>query len=85
MAPKLETLRQLRRNAGLTQRQLSDKSGLAETQISKMETGAIDVLKVESGTLFALAAALGCTPQDIMGDAMTRWIPQTERTRKNNA
>lgn len=52
---KLETMR---RNAGLTQAQLSQKSGVATSTISRFELVGINDAKVE--TLLKLAAAIGC-------------------------
>lgn len=52
----------LRRNAGLTQAQLAEKSGVATSTISRFEIVGINDAKVE--TLLKLAAAIGCRVGD---------------------
>ena len=51
-------LEALRRYAGLTQAQLSEKTGVATSTISRLEVAGINDAKVE--TLLKLAEAIGC-------------------------
>lgn len=57
-------LRAERARAGMSQGELAEKSGVNVTTISAYERG--DMVP-GAGNLFALADALGCTPNDIMG------------------
>lgn len=52
-------LKTARRHAGLNQRQVADKAGLMQNQVSRMENGAIDP---RFSSLLALARALGLEP-----------------------
>lgn len=54
----MNKLEAMRRNAGLTQAQLSQKSGVATSTISRFELVGINDAKVE--TLLKLAEAIGC-------------------------
>jgi transcriptional regulator with XRE-family HTH domain len=58
-------LRFLRTNKGLTQTQLAKLTGLDQSHISKLETGAT---KPSYDTLTRLAAALGVTVADLLGE-----------------
>jgi transcriptional regulator with XRE-family HTH domain len=60
--------RRMRRNAGLSQRALAAKAGVAKTTIDRIETGALDPT---IGTLLKLAAATGA------GLAITGLAPTT--------
>lgn len=51
-------LEELRRKAGLTQTDLSHKSGVATSTISRLEVVGLNDAKVS--TLLALADAIGC-------------------------
>ncbi len=51
-----------RRNAGLTIKELAQKSGVSAPTIVKIEAGRIETVKF--GTLLKLASALGCTVAD---------------------
>lgn len=62
-------LQKIRKNLGLSQKQLADKSGISVRMIQHYEQGFknIDCAKLE--TLCALAAALECDLWDILNDA----------------
>ena len=57
-------LEELRRKAGLTQVQLSQKSGVATSTISRFEVVGVKEAKVD--TLLKLAAAIGCRIGDFL-------------------
>ena len=51
-----------RRNAGLTIKELAQRSGVSAPTIVKIEAGRIETVKISS--LLKLAAALGCSIVD---------------------
>jgi transcriptional regulator with XRE-family HTH domain len=55
---RMNRLEELRRKAGLTQAQLAEKSGVAQSTISRFEVVGLNDAKVK--TLLALAVAIGC-------------------------
>lgn len=57
-------LKKLREKAGLNQKQLSLKSGVDVTLISRLERG--QRLKARYETIVRLARALGMTPEELM-------------------
>lgn len=59
-------IRERRELAGLTQRQVSELTGLHEVTLSRVETGA-NTPSVE--TLMKLASALGCAVGDLLPPA----------------
>ena len=60
-----ERIRELRKQAGLTQEELAKEVGYSnKTSISKIES---DILDVNQSTIIALARALNTTPSAIMG------------------
>ena len=61
--PKLKTLRE---EAGLSQSQLSEKSGVAIKSIQKYEQRERDINKAQAVIIKSLAGALGCTMEDIL-------------------
>lgn len=61
--PKLKTLRE---EAGLSQSQLSEKSGVAIKSIQKYEQRERDINKAQGGIIKSLAGALGCTMENIL-------------------
>jgi len=58
-----EIIRELRKSAGLSQLQLSNKTGITKSAISQIETGETKSLK--GSTLTKIASALGVTPEEI--------------------
>lgn len=60
------TLRQLRSDAGLTQRALADAAEINIRQIQKIEAGDIRPENLTLGTAVRLADALGVEPKDLL-------------------
>lgn len=60
---KLQTVR---RAVGLSQKQLSEKSGVSLRMIQQYEQRAKDINKSTASNLFALAQTLGCKPEDLL-------------------
>jgi transcriptional regulator with XRE-family HTH domain len=56
-------LRRARDDAGLSQEDLSDRSGLHATEISRLERG---VREPRLGTIVRIARGLGVSPADLM-------------------
>lgn len=61
-----EKLKRLRRGAGLTQAELAQASGVAQSTIAQIETG--QRKEPHPGTLRKLAEALELTPADLLED-----------------
>jgi transcriptional regulator with XRE-family HTH domain len=55
-------LRELRRGAGMTQKELAERAGADDTYISQVETGRRDI---RWSTITRLLYALGATPADL--------------------
>jgi transcriptional regulator with XRE-family HTH domain len=60
-----ENIRRIRRGAGLSQEQLSARSGLHSTEISRLERG---VREPRLGTIVRVARALGVAPAELLAD-----------------
>lgn len=60
-----KVLRQLRQDAGLTQEQLGFEADLRRTYVSSLELGE---KQPSLTTILKLAAALGCSAADLIGD-----------------
>ena len=60
---KLQTIRKA---IGLSQKELSDKSGVTLRMIQQYEQRAKDINKSTATNLFALAGALGCNAEDLL-------------------
>lgn len=56
----------IRRAAGLSQQELSEKSGVKLTTLQKLESGVNDIMGAKVGTVLALARALGTTVEDLV-------------------
>lgn len=56
----------LRRAAGLSQQELSDKSGVKLTTLQKLESGVNDLMGAKVGIVLALARALETTVEDLV-------------------
>ena len=65
-ARPLPPLLKLRAAAGLTQKQLSEKSGVSVGQISRVERGYIISSNMTLANAAALANALGCHAEDLL-------------------
>ena len=61
-SPRIEAIRQMRLGAGLSYRQLAQKTGLADTYISRMERKAVSI--PTDRTIALIARACGCSPAD---------------------
>lgn len=68
MPEPLTVLREARKAAGLSQQQLGTRCGMTYAQISNLERGALDILNIRVGTLWALAEALEIDPAVLVGD-----------------
>jgi transcriptional regulator with XRE-family HTH domain len=56
----------IRRAAGLSQQELSEKSGVKLTTLQKLESGVNDIMGAKVGTVLALVRALGTTVEDLV-------------------
>ena len=64
---KLPTkLQTVRKAIGLSQKELSEKSGVTLRMIQQYEQRAKDINKATAGNLFALAQTLGCRAEDLL-------------------
>ena len=64
---KLPTkLQEIRKTIGLSQKELSAKSGVSLRMIQQYEQRAKDINKATAGNLFALAQTLGCKAEDLL-------------------
>ena len=59
-------LKRQRRSAGLTQKELADKSGVKIRMIKAYEQNYQDISKAEVWSVIKLARALNCSPEDIL-------------------
>lgn len=59
-------LKHQRRLAGLTQRELSERSGVSLRMIQAYEQFDQDIAKAEAGSLLNLASVLGCEPAALL-------------------
>jgi transcriptional regulator with XRE-family HTH domain len=64
MKPQLMDLRKYRRIAGLTLAQLAEKSGVAKSVISRLETGKRSSASYEN--IVRLATALNLEPEELL-------------------
>ena len=69
----LKTLKICRKNSNITQKQLADKLHIAQSLISKIETGErkIDVIE-----LIEISKAIGCNPIEIFTSLVNNWIDE---------
>ena len=61
---KLQTVRKA---VGLSQKELSEKSGVTLRMIQQYEQRAKDINKASASNVFSLARALGCKAEDLLG------------------
>jgi transcriptional regulator with XRE-family HTH domain len=59
------TVRRLRRRAGLTQEELSERAGIGRATLARVEAGSVDPA---ASTLRKLAVALGVGVGDLFGE-----------------
>jgi len=67
LSTRKNTLKTIRKQSHLTQKELADLSGVTLRMIQAYEQGHQDIKKAEARTVFALARMLGCTPEVICG------------------
>lgn len=60
------TITDARKSAGLTQRQLSELSGVNIRQIQRVESGASQAGNLTAKNLIAIADALGVDPRELI-------------------
>ena len=60
------TITDARKSAGLTQRQLSELSGVNIRQIQRVESGASQASNLTAKNLIAIADALGVDPHELI-------------------
>jgi transcriptional regulator with XRE-family HTH domain len=68
-SPLGERIAALRERAGLSQTQLADKLGIGQQTVGYWERRAV---ALKPAQIEAIAAALGCTPQEILGFAVPK-------------
>ena len=66
LAEHMSVLKTIRKQAKITQQRLSEISGVTLRMIQAYEQGDQDISKAEAHTVFALARALGCSPETII-------------------
>ena len=59
-------LKEKRQQAGLSQSQLAERSGISFRMIQHYEQGVKDLNKAAAITVYTLAQALGCTVEDLV-------------------
>jgi len=59
------SLKVIRKQSSLSQKELSDLSGVSLRMIQAYEQGDQDIMKAEAQTVFALSRTLGCKPEAI--------------------
>lgn len=62
----MSKLQDKRREVGLTQKQLAEKSGVKLSMIMKYEIGYKNINKASAETVFKLAESLGCDASEIL-------------------
>lgn len=66
MMKTMTKLKEVRTNKGLTQKELSDKSGVNLRILQYYEQGANDINKAQALTVYKIANALECNVEDIL-------------------
>jgi DNA-binding transcriptional regulator YiaG len=62
----INPLKRQRKSAGLTQKELADKSGVKVRMIKAYEQDYQDISKAEARSVIKLARALNCSPEDLL-------------------
>lgn len=65
----MNKIKAARHKAGMTQRRLSEKSGVNIRQIQKAESGETSTGSMAARNLIAIADALGVHPRELLEDA----------------
>lgn len=71
---KLHNLERIRREQGLSRRELELLSGVKQVTIQSLETGIVDVNNTKLSTLIKLAKALKCKVVDLLDNDLKRII-----------
>lgn len=64
----MSKLKEIRERQGLSQRALSDASGVNIQMIQHYEQGVRDINKAQAGTIHKLAKILGCYIEELLED-----------------
>lgn len=62
----MSKLKELRKQAGMSQRDLAEASDVNFRMLQYYEQGVKDINKAEAATVFKLARALGCKMEDLL-------------------
>ena len=62
----VSNLQEMRKAAGLSQRQLADRVGMSVRTLQYYEQGALDFNKAAVGTVYRLAVALDCLMEELV-------------------
>ena len=62
----MNKLKSIRQESGMSQSELSEKSGVKLSALQKLESGVNDIHGAKVITVYALAQALGCTVEDLI-------------------
>lgn len=71
---KLYNLERIRKEQGLSRRELALLSGIKEVSIESLERGKVNVNNIKLSTLIALASALHCKVIDLVSADLKRII-----------
>ena len=64
---KVHPMAMMRMSAGITQAQLAERAGLAQTQIGRVENWDRDIGCMSVRNAYKIASALGCRIEDLLG------------------
>ncbi len=67
------SLKNMRINAGMTQKELAEQSGVSQTMISAVERGGAQITLIKAKML---TDVLGCSLEDLLHDDWNRTIKQ---------
>lgn len=62
----MSNLKRIRENKNITQKELSERSGVNIQMVAKYEQGVKDINKAQGNTLLALATALECKIEELL-------------------
>lgn len=62
----MANLQKKRKDAGFSQRELAERSGLSIRSLQYYEQGVLDINKAAAATVFRLAWALGCEMAELL-------------------
>ena len=67
----MNNIKMIRKNKGITQRELADSMGVSFQYISQLEKEDKELTGLSINTLQKCATALGCTPHDLTADTQS--------------